>query len=44
MATMRDIKPRKSSIESNEQITKAMKLVDTVKLHKSRTKAEHSRL
>ena len=32
MATMRDIKRRKSSIESTEQITKAMKLVATVKL------------
>ena len=39
MATMRDIKRRKSSIESTEQITKAMKLVATVKLQKSRTKA-----
>ena len=44
MATMRDIKRRKSSIESTEQITKAMKLVATVKLQKSRTKAENSRL
>ena len=43
MATMRDIKRRKSSIESTEQITKAMKLVATVKLQKSRTKAENSR-
>ena len=40
MATMRDIKRRKSSIESTEQITKAMKLVATVKLQKSRTKAD----
>lgn len=44
MATMRDIKRRKASIESTEQITKAMKLVATVKLQKSRTKAENSRL
>ena len=44
MATMRDIKRRKSSIESTEQITKAMKLVATVKLQKSRTRAENSRL
>ena len=44
MATMRAIKRRKSSIESTEQITKAMKLVATVKLQKSRTKAENSRL
>lgn len=44
MATMRDIKRRKASIESTEQITKAMKLVATVKLQKSRSKAESSRL
>ncbi len=44
MATMRDIKRRKASIESTEQITKAMKLVATVKLQKSRVKAENSRL
>lgn len=44
MATMRDIKRRKASIESTEQITKAMKLVATVKLQKSRAKAENSRL
>ncbi|MEY8393907.1 ATP synthase F1 subunit gamma [Lachnospiraceae bacterium 45-P1] len=44
MATMRDIKRRKASIESTEQITKAMKLVATVKLQKSRTRAENSRL
>ena len=44
MATMRDIKRRKASIESTEQITKAMKLVATVKLQKSRAKAESSRL
>lgn len=43
MATMRDIKRRKASIESTEQITKAMKLVATVKLQKSRTRAENSR-
>ena len=36
MATMRDIKRRKASIESTEQITKAMKLVATVKLQKAR--------
>lgn len=41
---MRDIKRRKASIESTEQITKAMKLVATVKLQKSRVKAENSRL
>lgn len=44
MATMRDIKRRRASIESTEQITKAMKLVATVKLQKSRTRAENSRL
>jgi F-type H+-transporting ATPase subunit gamma len=44
MATVRDIKRRKASIESTEQITKAMKLVATVKLQKSRVKAENSRL
>ena len=41
---MRDIKRRKGSIQSTQQITKAMKLVATVKLQKSRTKAENSRL
>ena len=30
MASMRDIKRRKSSIQSTQQITKAMKLVSTV--------------
>lgn len=40
MATMRDIKRRRDSIQSTEQITKAMKLVATVKLQKSRAKAE----
>ena len=43
MASMRDIKRRKSSIQSTGQITKAMKLVSTVKLQKSRTKAENSK-
>ena len=32
MASMKDIKRRKSSIQSTQQITKAMKLVSTVKL------------
>ena len=32
MASMRDIKRRKASIQSTGQITKAMKLVSTVKL------------
>lgn len=35
MASMRDIKRRRDSIQSTEQITKAMKLVATVKLQKS---------
>lgn len=43
MASMRDIKRRRTSIESTEQITKAMKLVATVKLQKSRAKAENSK-
>ena len=40
MASMRDIKRRKSSITSTQQITKAMKLVSTVKLQKARSHAE----
>lgn len=43
MASMRDIKRRKESIQSTEQITKAMKLVATVKLQKSRVKADSSK-
>ncbi len=43
MASMRDIKRRRASIQSTGQITKAMKLVSTVKLQKSRTKAENSK-
>lgn len=43
MATMRDIKRRRSSISSTQQITKAMKLVSTVKLQKARSRAENSR-
>lgn len=43
MASMRDIKRRRSSIQSTEQITKAMKLVATVKLQKSRVKAENTK-
>ena len=43
MASMRDIKRRRASIQSTQQITKAMKLVSTVKLQKSRTKAEASK-
>lgn len=40
---MRDIQRRKSSITSTSQITKAMKLVSTVKLQKTKEKAENSR-
>lgn len=40
MASMREIKRRRASIESTEQITKAMKLVATVKLSRSRERAE----
>lgn len=43
MASMRDIKRRKSSISSTQQITKAMKLVSTVKLQKTKTRAEHAK-
>ncbi len=43
MASMRDIKRRKDSITSTSQITKAMKLVSTVKLQKSKTRAEVSK-
>ena len=43
MASMRDIKRRRDSIESTGQITKAMKLVSTVKLQKAKGKAESTR-
>ncbi len=43
MASMRDIKRRKESIQSTGQITKAMKLVSTVKLQKARTRAENAK-
>nr|MCR4739945.1 F0F1 ATP synthase subunit gamma [Lachnospiraceae bacterium] len=43
MASMRDIKRRKVSIQSTQQITKAMKLVSTVKLQRAKTRAENSR-
>ena len=42
MASMREIKRRKGSIQSTQQITKAMKLVSTVKLQKARNRAEQS--
>ncbi len=38
MASMRDIKRRRDSIQSTGQITKAMKLVSTVKLQKAKGK------
>lgn len=40
MASMREIKRRKGSIGSTQQITKAMKLVSTVKLQRAKGKAE----
>ncbi len=43
MASMRDIKRRKGSIQSTQQITKAMKLVSTVKLQRAKARAEQSR-
>lgn len=43
MASMRDIKRRKESVQSTQQITKAMKLVATVKLQKARGKAESNK-
>ncbi len=42
MASMRDIKRRKGSIQSTQQITKAMKLVSTVKLQKAKNRAEET--
>lgn len=43
MASMRDIKRRKGSIQSTQQITKAMKLVSTVKLQRAKINAERSK-
>ena len=43
MASMRDIQRRKVSVQSTEQITKAMKLVATVKLQKARARAEKAK-
>ena len=43
MASMRDIKRRKGSIQSTQQITKAMKLVSTVKLQRSKQHALDAR-
>lgn len=43
MASMRDIQRRKTSISSISQITKAMKLVSTVKLQKTKARAESAK-
>ena len=43
MASMRDIKRRKTSIQSTQQITKAMKLVSTVKLQRTKAHAENAK-
>lgn len=43
MASMRDIQRRKVSVQSTGQITKAMKLISTVKLQKAKERAEHSK-
>ena len=44
MASMRDIKRRKTSIQGTQQITKAMKLVSTVKLQRAKANAEKSKV
>lgn len=43
MASMRDIKLRRNSIQSTQKITKAMKLVATSKLQKAKVRASESR-
>lgn len=43
MASMKEIKRRRAAIQSTAQITKAMKLVATVKLQKARARAEQSK-
>lgn len=43
MGSMRDIQRRRGSISSIQQITKAMKLVSTVKLQKTKSRAESQR-
>lgn len=43
MASMRDIKRRKAGVQSTQQITKAMKLVSTVKLQRAKTRAIQSK-
>ena len=40
MASIIDIKRRKASVESTGQITKAMKLVSTVKLQRAKQRAD----
>ena len=42
MATMKEIKRRKESIQSTQQITKAMKVVSSAKLQKAKAKAENT--
>ncbi len=43
MASMRDIKRRKESIQALLRLRKAMKLVSTVKLQKAKSRAEESK-
>lgn len=43
MATMREIKRRRASIQSTQQITKAMKVVSSAKLQKAKSKAESTK-
>ena len=43
MASMRDIKRRKAGVQSTQQITKAMKLVSTVKLQRAKVRALKSK-
>ncbi|MFP4697374.1 MAG: ATP synthase F1 subunit gamma [Eubacteriales bacterium] len=43
MASIRDIKRRKTSIQNTQQITKAMKLVSTAKFQKAKINAEETR-
>ena len=43
MASMRDIKRRRAGVESTQQITKAMKLVSTVKLQRAKDRALRSK-
>lgn len=43
MASMRDIQRRRTSVSNIGQITKAMKLVSTVKLQKTRARAEQAK-